>query len=197
MLMSFKSYMEGRSESATVVASFGRVNPPTIGHWKLLKAMSDIGKKEKADSVQFYGSHSQDAKKNPLDFSTKMKYLGIAAKALNVDIMKTSNVKNPFELVISLAEDGFKHIILVAGSDRIAEYEKAEKYALEAGAESFKVVSAGERDPDAEGAEGMSASKMRKAAAEGDFQSFLVGSGLTKGNAEELYKAVRKGMNIK
>ena len=93
---------------------------------------------------------------------------------------------------------GFSNIIVIAGSDRIAEYQKAEKYALENGATTYKVMSAGERDPDADGAEGMSASKMRKAAADGDFESFKLGSGhATDIMSHNLYTAVRKGMGIK
>lgn len=193
----FLSFLSEKKDKGTVVASFGRFNPPTIGHAKLLDAMVKIGRKESADEIRVFGSHSQDPKKNPLDFKTKMKFLGYISKVPAVKVMSTSNVNNPFEMVIELAKEGFSNIIVIAGSDRIAEYQKAEKYALENGAASYKVMSAGERDPDADGAEGMSASKMRKAAADGDFDSFHLGTGIDADSAQTMYKAVRKGMGIK
>lgn len=194
----FLSFLTEKKDKGTVVAAFGRFNPPTIGHEKLLDAMDKIASKEKADEVRVYGSHSQDPKKNPLDFKNKMMFLSLVAANSDAKIMTKSTVNNPFEMVIELAKEGFSNIIVIAGSDRIAEYQKAEKYALENGATTYKVMSAGERDPDADGAEGMSASKMRKAAADGDFESFKLGSGhATDIMSHNLYTAVRKGMGIK
>jgi len=196
-MKSFNEFLAEAKDKKTVVAAFGRFNPPSIGHAKLFDAMSGVADKENAGTIQVYGSHSQDPKKNPLDFKTKMGYLEFYTNSPATKIMKKSNVNNPFALAEELAKDGYKHIILVAGSDRIAEYQRAEKYALANGAESFKVVSAGERDPDADGAEGMSASKLRKAAADGDFTSFSIGTGMSKDLAKDLYDDVRKGMGIK
>lgn len=158
--------------------------------------METIAKKEKANEIRVYASHSQDPKKNPLTFDYKMAILDLFIPGDHVKLMNKSKANNPFAMIEELAKEGFENIIIVAGSDRIAEYQKAEKYALADGAKTFKVVSAGERDPDAEGAEGMSASKLRKAAAEGDYDSFKLGVG-KPGIAKDLYNEVRKGMGIK
>lgn len=157
--------------------------------------MQKIGKLEHANEIRVYASHSQDPKKNPLDFKTKMQYLNVSTP-IGVKPMMKSKVKTPFEMVEELAKEGFTKIVVVAGSDRITEYQRAEKYAKENGAEEYKVVSAGERDPDAEGASGMSASKMRAAAAANDFETFKQGTDL-KVAAHGLFMDVRDGMGIK
>lgn len=196
-MKTFNEFLAEATDKGTVVAAFGRFNPPTIGHQKLMDSLVKIGNIEKAGQVRVYGSKSQDPKKNPLDFQSKMKYLGYMTKMAPVKVMSKSNIKTPFEMVEELAKEGFTKIIVVAGSDRIAEYQRAEKYALENGAEEYKVMSAGDRDPDAEGASGMSASKMRKAAADGDFESFMHGVGADRDMATAMYNDVRKGMGIK
>lgn len=192
----FLSFLTEKKNKGTVVTTFGRFNPPSVGHSKLFNAMETIAKKEGANEIRVYASHSQDPKKNPLSFDYKMAILDLFIPGDHVKLMNKSSANNPFDMIAELAKEGFENIILVAGSDRIAEYQKAEKYALADGAKTFKVVSAGERDPDAEGAEGMSASKLRAAAAAGDFDSFKRGVGKPE-IVRDLYQEVRKGMGIK
>lgn len=158
-----------------------------------MKAMAKQGKNLNAE-VRVYASHSQDPKKNPLEYNLKLQYLRKLAPQ-GVEIVQ-SNVKTPFNIVEELAKEGFKEIYFVAGDDRKDEYERTRKYALKYGAEKLEVISAGKRDPDAKGAEGMSASKMRKAAVDDDLKSFLTGTGLSTKDGTQLYNDVRKGMNI-
>lgn len=196
-MKTFSEFLTEATDKGTVVAAFGRFNPPTIGHAKLMESLVKIAGLEKAKTIRVYGSQSQDPKKNPLDFRTKMHYLDFFTPSPIVKIMDKAKVNNPFQMVEDLAKEGFSKIIVVAGSDRIAEYQRAEKYAKENGAEEYKVMSAGERDPDADGASGMSASKMRKAAADGDFEAFVQGTGALADLATDMYNDVRKGMGIK
>lgn len=196
-MKTFSEFLTEGKDKGTVVAAFGRFNPPTIGHQKLFASMEKVGKLEKANEIRVYASHSQDPKKNPLDFKTKMQYLNVSTP-IGVKAMMRSTVKTPFEMVEELAKEGYSKIVVIAGSDRTAEYLRAEKYAKENGAEEYKVMSAGERDPDAEGASGMSASKMRKAAADNDFEAFKHGTGFATDQASyNLFMDVRDGMGIK
>ena len=174
------------------VISFGRMNPITIGHEKVADKVLSIAKKTGAEAG-IYLSHSQDAKKNPLSYDQKIKY----GQAAFGKIVKKSKAKTIIQVAQEL-QNSFKNLTVVVGSDRVKEFEtllnkyNGKDYTYDA----INVVSAGERDPDAEGAEGMSASKMRKAAADGDFDAFV--SGLPKklkGSAKKVFDAVTKGLN--
>jgi nicotinamide mononucleotide adenylyltransferase len=183
----------------TVVAAFGRFSPPTIGHGLLVKKVQEVAKSLKADHV-VYASKTQDNKKNPLDVNTKVKYLrkmfpGAHFEAANED------VRTFMEMAGKLYDAGYNNFVLVAGSDRVPEYQKLlDKYnGQEFKFDSVKVVSAGERDPDAEGAAGMSATKMREAAIKNDFKSFRSGipSSLSDKDTQDLMNHVRSGLKIK
>lgn len=177
----------------TVVFSFGRMNPITIGHEKLAMKLMAEASKRKADPAIFL-SHSSDAKKNPLSYDDKIKF---AKKAFG-SVVKQSPAKTIIEVAKSLSGK-YKKIVLVVGQDRIEEFKSLlNRYNnKEYNFESIEIVSAGARDPDSEGVEGMSASKMRELAQTGDIKAFT--SGLPKklkSNAKEVYDAVRKGMGM-
>ena len=193
--MKFRDFLT-ENKNSTIVAAFGRFNVPTIGHGLLAKKVVDTAKSVKADHI-VYASRTQDAKKNPLDVDTKVKYLkkmfpGINFKAANED------VRTFIEMATKLSEEGYKNLIMIAGSDRIEEYQKLlDKYnGKDFKFNSIKVVSAGERDPDADGAAGMSGTKMREAAIKGDFKAFRSGipKTLSDKQTKELMEKVRKIM---
>ena len=180
--------------SPTAVFSFGRMNPPTIGHEKLVDKINAVAKQNNA-MPHLYLSQSYDSKKNPLPYATK---IALAKKAFGSMVMK-SRSKTLMQVAKELEDMGHTKLIMVAGSDRVAEFEELlNKYnGKDYTFDSIEVVSAGERDPDAEGAAGMSASKMRAAAAAGDEKAFK--SGLPKklqSSASKVYQAVRDGMQI-
>lgn len=194
---------EIRNKKVAVVA-FGRMNPPTSGHEKLILKVLSVARSENATPFIFV-SHTQDVKKNPLTSKQKVKYLRLGVPAASKHIVYDPNVKTIFNAIYSLSQQGYKDIILVAGDDRVTEFKKTltpylkhpdEKKSLDV--DSLKVVSAGKRDPDADGVEGMSASKMREAAAANNFKLFKTGvaSGLSEKFAKEMFDALRKAMNI-
>jgi len=180
--------------SPTAVFSFGRMNPPTIGHEKLVAKINAVAKQNNA-MPHLYLSQSYDSKKNPLPYATK---IALAKKAFGSMVMK-SRSKTLMQVAKELEDMGHTKLIMVAGSDRVEEFKTLlNKYnGKDYTFDSIEVVSAGERDPDAEGAAGMSASKMRAAAAAGDEKAFK--SGLPKklqSSASKVYQAVRDGMQI-
>lgn len=201
-----KKFLEKLHEDAQthtpVVMAFGRMNPPTIGHEKLVDRVKQLAKDYKAPH-HIIVSHSMDAKKNPLELASKIKHAKRFFPGAN--ITGSSKEKPTFlQHAAALHQAGHDHLIMVAGSDRIPEYEqKLNQYNGEGPGKLFnfkkiEVKSAGQRDPDAEGAEGMSASKMREHAKSGDFNSFRQGvpSHVPEKHARELFRDVRKGMGL-
>ena len=179
----------------TVAITFGRFNPPTIGHEKLLDAVA----KEGVDSYRIYPSRTVDPKKNPLEPEIKVKFMNEMYPSHSDAIVNDSGMSNIFNVMVALQDEGYTGVTLVVGSDRVSEFKSLlEKYNGQAYEfEELNVVSAGDRDPDAEGVEGMSASKMRAFAASGDLESFT--EGVPGGNAaiaKRLMNEVRKGMGI-
>jgi len=174
----------------TAVFAFGRLNPPTIGHQKLVEKIKSLG----GDPFLFL-SQTQKPKTDPLDFPTKLKF---AQKFFPGVTVGDQSVRTIIQAMQKLEQMGYKHIIYVAGSDRVESFtELLQKYnGKEYNFESIKVANAGARDPDKDGAEGMSASKMREAAATGNFEAFVQGVP-DKRLAEKLYTAVRNGMGVK
>ena len=187
-----------------IVTAFGRVNPPTIGHEKLFNHVKNLADKEGADH-DIRVSHSQDAKKNPLTQEQKLGHL----RAMFPKHHFSGSSKEHPSFIHHLKElhgKGYTHVTMVAGSDRVPEYQKVvDKYnkpEKEGGEFHFKrinIVSAGHRDPDAEGTEGISASKMRQHAQEGNYHSFKAGlpKHVSHEHAQKLYNDVRNGMGIK
>lgn len=202
-MKSFLEKLEANSKTQKpVVMAFGRMNPPTTGHEKLVNKVKEIAKDYNAPHHVII-SHSVDAKKNPLDVASKMKH---AQRFFpNTNIVSSSKEHPTFlQHAARLYAMGNDHLIMVAGSDRIPEYEKKlQQYngTAKGSLYNFKkieVKSAGQRDPDAEGAEGMSASKMREHAQNNDFHSFKQGvpPHVPEKHAKELFRDVRKGMGL-
>lgn len=177
---------------------FGRFNPPTVGHEKLLKSAKRISA---GGDIKIYPSRSQDPKKNPLEPSKKIKYMKMMFPEFEESIINDPDMKTIFNVLVAAAEDGYTSVNIVVGSDRQAEFENlAQKYNGDLYTfDLIRVVSAGVRDADAEGVEGMSASKMRKAVVDNDFNSFRKGTPKTLDDADTqaLFDAVRQGMSIK
>lgn len=187
---------EQQSDTITVV--FGRFNPPTVGHEKLLS----MAKKASAGGdFKVYPSRSQDAKKNPLDPDMKISFMKKMFSDYEENIINDPDMKNIFDVLKTANEDGYKNVNIVVGSDRQAEFENlAQKYNGQLYEyDLIRVISAGVRDADAEGVEGMSASKMRKAVMDDDFESFRRGTPkkLDDGDTQALFNAVRTGMKLK
>ena len=201
--MNFKDYLEEQKENHGVLA-FGRMNPPTTGHAKLVDKVKAVAK-DVGGSHHIVLSHSQDPAKNPLTGEQKVKH---AKRYFHDTNISTSDKEHPNFLsqASKLHKQGVTHLHMVAGSDRTEEYHKTlHKYNGVKGTHGYfkfkdiKVHSAGERDPDAEGVEGMSASKMREHASKGNFKEFKKGvpGHVSHEHAKDLYNDVRKGMNIK
>ena len=185
------------SESAVVV--FGRFNPPTTGHEKLLKSAGTEASRTGAD-LRIYPSRSVDAKKNPLQPGTKIEYMQKMFPDYEESIKDDPNAKTIFDVLIACQNLAYKSVTIVVGQDRLAEFQGlAQKYNGDLyDFEEIKVISAGQRDADAEGLEGMSASKMRDAAAKDDFKAFAKGIP-NIGNMEKknLYNILQKSMGVK
>ena len=177
---------------------FGRFNPPTVGHEKLLKSAKRISS---GGDIKIYPSRTQDPKKNPLDPSKKISFMKKMFPEFEESIINDPEMKSIFNVLISANEEGYNNVNIVVGSDRQAEFENlAQKYNGDLyNFDQIRVVSAGVRDADAEGVEGMSASKMRKAVMDDDFSSFRRGTPKTLSDAEtqSLFNAVRQGMGVK
>ncbi len=177
---------------------FGRFNPPTVGHEKLLKSAKRISA---GGDIKIYPSRSQDPKKNPLDPNTKVSYMKKMFPEFEENIINDEEMKSIFNVLVTANEDGYTNVNIVVGSDRQAEFENlAQKYNGELyNFDQIRVISAGVRDADAEGVEGMSASKMRKAVMDDDFKSFRRGTPKTldDGETQALFNAVRQGMQVK
>ena len=201
MINSFKNYLV--EEEKTIYFTFGRMNPPTIGHEKLMASMAS---KAGRNPYRVYLSQSQDSKKNPLSYADKVKFARKMYPRYARNIMADKKIRNVFDIAQKLYNDGYKNIVMVVGSDRVQEFEiLLKKYDGKKGKHGLykfnkiTVVSAGDRDPDAEGVSGMSASKMRAAASENDFTAFSQGlpKSVSNADAKSLYNAVRSGMGLK
>ena len=199
-LHSFKEHYLEEAASETVTINWGRFNPPTIGHEKLL----DVSHKKGTGNHRIYATQSQDAKKNPLEWKTKIKYMRKVFPVHARMILMDKKVKTIFDALTIAYSDGFKNLELVVGSDRVDEFGKlVAKYNGKKGPhglydfKDIKIINAGERDPDATGAEGMSASKMRDAASKNDLVAFTSGLPKKFKDAEGLMNAVRSGMGLK
>jgi predicted kinase len=201
-MKTFKRFNDFLSEATGkgAVFTFGRFNPPTTGHEKLVNKLSSLAKGY-GDALLF-SSHSNDKVKNPLSHKDKVRYLKafFGKKVTVVD----ADVKQIFQILTFLYDRGYKRIRMVVGSDRVREFDNIiKKYNSVKGRHGFykfdeiQVISAGERDPDADDVSGMSASKMRSFAEKGDFASFKQGvPPAGKRLADKLYKSIRKGMGV-
>lgn len=197
--MKFKQFLLEENEKTTVF-SFGRMNPPTTGHQKLVDKVHAVAKEHNAGHLVVL-SHSQDSAKNPLSPEQKLKHAKRFFPKTNLSV---ASKENPSFLTHAekLHKEGTKHLIMVAGSDRAESYHKTLHQYNGTGPKhlfnfkSIKVVSSGERDPDAEGVEGMSASKMRAHASANNYKEFKKGipSHVSEKHSQELFSDVQQGM---
>jgi len=189
---------EVEKTKGTLTIAFGRFNPPTTGHGKLLDTVASNS--DEGDYV-IVPSRSQDKKKNPLDADTKIAVMQKMFPNHKDKIVNDQANRTIFDVLKKAHTDGYSNVRILGGADRVNEYEKlannynGKLYAFD----NVEVMSAGERDPDSDDVTGMSASKQRKAAAEGDIKAFMKGvpDSLSQKDAEELFNKIRKAMNIK
>jgi len=190
---------EGKVDQGTISITFGRFNPPTIGHEKLLKKVAQEAK-GKGGEYRIYPSRTEDPKKNPLDSGTKIRFMRQAYPDHANAIIDNEEMRTIFDVLTGLDADGYSSVNIVVGGDRVSEFNSlATKYNGDLYTfDEIKVSSAGDRDPDGEGVEGMSASKMRKAAMEGDQDSFNKGipAAMSKKDKEAMYLTLRQSMNV-
>ena len=201
MIHSFKNYLI--EEDKIAYFTFGRMNPPTIGHEKLLDALA---KQSGKNDYFVFLSQTQDKKRNPLNYSTKVKHARKMFPRHARRIMINKKIRTVFDAATFLYDRGYKSVVMVVGSDRVREFETLiNKYNGNKGAHGFynfqsiSITSAGTRDPDDEGVSGMSASKLRGFASDNDFTSFAQGLPSSMGNkeAKKMFMDVRDGMGLK
>ena len=181
-----------------LTVAFGRFNPPTTGHQKLLDTVASSSDE---DDYIIVPSRSNDPKKNPLDAKTKVAAMKQMFPKHSKKIVDDESNRTLFDVLKKAHTDGYAGVRIVGGSDRVSEFEKlTNNYNKKLyDFDSIEVASAGDRDPDSDNVEGMSASKQRKAAAENDFEGFLRGvpTSMNRKMAQNLFNNVRKGMNVK
>lgn len=205
-MQSFIDFLTEEAEAKHAVLAYGRMNPPTTGHLKVVNKVQEVAKKHGGEHHMIV-SHSNDPQKNPLTGEQKVKHLQRYAPDANI---RSSSKENPtlFSHAAELHKQGVTHLHVVAGSDRVAEYKQKFKElngkANKKGEVPFNfkkitVHSAGTRDPDAEGDTGISGTKMRQHASNNDFKSFRKGvpGHVSDEHAHELMQDVRKGMGHK
>ena len=200
-MQKFFDFMEASEKTA--LFTFGRFNPPTIGHEKLLQKVASVASKNNADFF-IYASHSESPTKDPLPYAKKIAYMKKMFPKYSSNIIASATDKTPIDVAVSLHKKGYTSCIMVVGGDRVKQFtELLSKYnGVEARHGYYKfnkleIVSAGERDPDSEGVTGMSASKMRAAAASNDFNSFSKGLPKGFGDGKKLFDDVRMAMGVK
>ena len=188
-----------------IVFTFGRFNPPTTGHEKLIEKVAAVAKKENADFMVF-PSHSQNPKKDPLDIKTKIRFMKKMFPNYAKNIIQNNKAKTAINVATLLYEMGYKECAMVVGGDRVTEFKTLlnkyngveGKHGLYDFKGGIEIHSAGERDPDAEGVTGMSASKMRAAAAANDYESFKKGlpPKFEKTTGKKIFDALKDAMGI-
>jgi len=190
---------EGQVDQGGISVTFGRFNPPTVGHEKLLNKVAQQAKSSGGE-YRIYPSRSEDPKKNPLDAGTKIGFMKQAYPDHANAMQNNEEMRTIFDVLTALDGEGYSSVNLVVGGDRVSEFTSlAQKYNGDVYTfDEINVVSAGGRDPDSDGVEGMSASKLRKAAAEDDFESFSKGmsKGLGKDGTEKLFNTLRQAMQV-
>ena len=192
-MITFRNFLN-EAKDKTAVFAFGRMNPPTTGHAKLIKKVMSVAKSEGGTPMVF-PSKTEDKKKNPLTYKTKVKVL----KDVFGNIINTStNIKTPFDVLEYLNNNKFSKVVFVVGSDRVVEFKKnMSKYVKSdlTNIKDFSVASAGDRDPDAEGVKGISGSKMREYVKKDKFKKFAGGL-MTKNDrlSKQVFKELQKRM---
>ena len=190
-MIAFKNFLNEAKEK-TAVYSFGRMNPPTTGHTKLIKKVMMVAKTEKGIPM-IYPSKTEDNKSNPLSYKTKVEVLtDVFGNIINTD----TSIKTPFDVLEYLNDEEFSKVVFVVGSDRVVEFKRNMSKFVESDLDNikeFSVVSAGDRDPDAEGVKGISGSKMREYAKKDKFKKFAAGLMTKKSKlAKKVFKELQK-----
>ena len=183
----------------TLTLAFGRFNPPHAGHQQLMDIAAQSAEAEESDYI-IVPSRSQDPKKNPLDADTKVSMMRQMFPQHSERIINDGANRTIFDVLKKAHNDGYTNVRIVAGQDRVKEFDKLSQnyngklYQFD----NMEVLSSGDRDPDAEGMEGLSSSRMRLAAAEGDFKTFRAGlpEGTPRKMAMTLFDTVRQTMNV-
>ena len=189
---------EVEKTKGTLTIAFGRFNPPTTGHEKLLDT---VASSSDDNDYMIIPSRTQDKKKNPLDADTKVSVMQKMFPKHKDKIVNDKANRTIFDVLKKAHTDGYANVRILGGADRVKEFEKltgnynGKLYQFD----NLEIKSAGDRDPDSEDVTGMSASKQRKAAAEGDIKTFMKGvpKSLSQKDAEELFKKIRTAMNVK
>ena len=201
MIKKFSEFLSEAKVDKHITFAFGRFNPPTNGHEKLMDKVASIAK----GAYRIYASQSQDSKKNPLSYESKIKFMRKMFPKHARNIISDKGIKTAIDVAVKLYDEGFTKVTMVVGSDRVEEFNSLlNKYnGLKArhGYFSFdggiQIVSAGERDPDADDVSGMSASKLRAAAVANDFETFSKGMPSSYKEAQKLFNSIRTGMGLK
>ena len=189
---------EVKKTKGTLTIAFGRFNPPTTGHEKLLDT---VASSSDDNDYMIVPSRTQDKKKNPLDADTKVSVMQKMFPKHKDKIVNDKANRTIFDVLKKAHTDGYANVRILGGADRVKEFEKltgnynGKLYQFD----KLEIKSAGDRDPDSDDVTGMSASKQRKAAAEGDIKTFMKGvpKSLNQKDAEELFKKIRTAMNVK
>jgi len=181
-----------------VAFCFGRMNPPTIGHKAVFEKL-----KQQGGDYKIFLSKTQDSKKNPLDYGTKIEFIKKIHPEHSDNIIEDTSIKTPIDAATYLYEQGYNHVTFVGGDDRKSMFDLIKQYngveGKSHGYYNFDTIdfeSAGAREDDAEGLAGVSATVAREAAVNGDIEAFAKATGAGE-HSEDLYKAVRQGMGIK
>mgnify|MGYP001408654455 CR=1 FL=1 len=185
-----------------VVFTFGRFNPPTTGHEKLINKVKSVAG---SNDYKIFPSYTQNQNKDPLPHALKIAYMRKMFPRHARNIIADKKALTAMNIATALYDQGYTELTMVVGSDRVKEFERLlTTYNNVSGKrhgfynfKKIKVVSAGDRDPDAEGVSGMSASKMRQAAVDGKVQDFEQGVPSGFKDARKLYRDVRKNMGIR
>jgi len=201
--MGIKNFSQYLIESEKeVFFTFGRMNPPTVGHGKVLDTIS---KKSGKNDYKIFLSQVSNPKKDPLSYSDKVKHIRKMFPKHGRNVIINKNIRTAFDAVVELYDQGYRKINMIVGSDRVGEFDVIlKKYNGVKGRHGFynfeniRVISAGERDPDAEGVTGMSASKQRENAKANDYTAFAQGvpSKMSDRDTRKLFNDVRKGMEL-
>ncbi len=194
-------YLPVPKTKGTLTIAFGRFNPPTIGHQQLMDVAAQAASKDKDGQYLIFPSRSQDKKKNPLDPDSKIGFMQKFYPKHSGNIVNDPNTKTIFDVLKMAHNNGYANVRIIGGADRVKEFENlssqynGQLYQFD----NIEVVSAGDRDPDAKGVEGMSASRMRLAAAENDFKTFKSGlpPEVKPSEAKELFNILRGAMSVK
>ena len=188
---------QGEVSKGPISITFGRFNPPTVGHEKLIQQVAKIAGD---GDYRIYPSRSVDTTRNPLDPETKVHYMRLAYPDHAHAIHNDDKVKTIFDVLQGLHDEGYSDVNIVVGADRVKEFSAlTKKYNGKLyNFNNITIKSAGDRDPDADDITGMSASKLRAAVAMNDYQTFMSGipSSMKDTHKKELYNHIRGSMKV-